>query len=63
MPRRDVTDVLCDTTLTPRVQGIECDCGTYADNLGPCRTFEAGSEDRCVYCDHGLSCHNRIPKE
>jgi hypothetical protein len=47
---------LCDTTLTERFAYSKCRCGTYPDNLGPCKTYEPG-EARCVYCDHNEECH------
>jgi hypothetical protein len=46
----------CDTTMTPRV-GRYCACQTYEGNGGPCETFEAGKNERCVYCDHADGCH------
>lgn len=48
---------LCDTTKTPR-KACALDCGTYAGNLGPCETWEAGSNERCAFCDHGKDCHD-----
>lgn len=52
---------LCDTTLTERFMLDECVCGTYPDNLGPCRTFAIGADpERCVYCDHKISCHMAV---
>ena len=55
---------ICDTTLTPRLpvtfcinSRLESGCDTYPDNLGPCETFEAGKNGRCVYCDHSILCH------
>jgi hypothetical protein len=50
----------CDTTLTERFAYPGCKCGTYEGNLGPCKTFETGASDRCVYCDHGRECHDAI---
>lgn len=47
----------CATTGTPRF-ATTCDCLTYPDNWGCCATFEAGSNSRCVYCDHGEPCHS-----
>lgn len=53
---------LCDTTNTPRFRisvDDDCDCGTYAGNLGPCLTFAPGKElGRCAYCDHAVDCHD-----
>lgn len=46
----------CGITLTPRFE-VTCDCPTYASNAGVCKTFEAGSNGRCVYCDHTRYCH------
>ena len=46
----------CDTTCTPRFANPECTCQTYPDNLGPCSRHEVGSNGRCVYCDHALTC-------
>lgn len=46
----------CETTGTPRLP-CAMHCGTYPGNLGPCETFEEGSNGRCVYCDHGKQCH------
>lgn len=51
---------LCETTLTERFECPECRCGTYPDNLGPCKTFETEANGRCVYCDHAIECHNLI---
>jgi hypothetical protein len=51
----------CETTLTRRFQNAMCRCVTYADNLGPCKTFEEGAEaGHCVYCDHGQECHESL---
>jgi hypothetical protein len=47
----------CETTLTERFANPNCRCLTYEGNLGPCKTFEAGANDRCVYCDHDKGCH------
>lgn len=47
----------CETTLTERFANPDCKCPTYAGNLGPCRTFEVGMSERCVYCDHERDCH------
>ena len=33
-----------------------CECG-HAVELGACKTFEAGMNGRCVYCDHAAACH------
>lgn len=61
------TQGLCETTLTERHEFSECVCGTYQDNLGPCRTYLPGPRrlgsslpPRCVYCDHKLQCHTAI---
>lgn len=36
----------------------ECGCGCCHDpDYGACDHFEAGFNSRCVYCDHGESCH------
>lgn len=54
----------CETTLTERFAYPDCTCGTYPDNLGPCKTFEAGGDpDRCVYCDHVVECHAAIAEQ
>ena len=50
----------CDTTATPRYENTACKCPTYPENLGPCLVFEAGSNGRCVYCDHEFYCHMAI---
>lgn len=51
----------CETTLTERFAFDECVCGTYPDNMGPCRTFAVGANPmRCVYCDHKIGCHTAI---
>lgn len=35
-----------------------CECGCcHAPDHGPCPTYERGFNGRCVYCDHGESCH------
>ena len=47
----------CEITLTERFDNPECACNTYPDNLGPCKTFKAGSNGNCVYCDHNEECH------
>jgi hypothetical protein len=52
---------LCDTTLTQRFANPNCQCETYEGNLGPCKTFEAGQNGHCVYCDHEASCHLAAP--
>jgi hypothetical protein len=49
---------LCETTSTQRFVNVECKCPTYPENLGPCTEFFAGSNGRCVYCDHTLACHH-----
>jgi hypothetical protein len=37
-----------------------CECGCcHAIDYGACPTFEAGSNGRCVYCDHAEPCHER----
>lgn len=33
-----------------------CECCHVPDH-GACRTFEAGFNGRCVYCDHAEECH------
>lgn len=48
---------LCETTSTERFANSRCVCATYPGNLGPCAGFEAGSNGRCVYCDHENGCH------
>jgi hypothetical protein len=50
----------CETTLAERFTNPRCECPTYPGNLGPCRTWEAGMNGRCVYCDHTLRCHQDI---
>ncbi len=50
---------LCETTSTERFAN-DCHCFTYRDNLGPCASHEKGSNGRCAYCDHELTCR---PKE
>lgn len=51
----------CEMTLTERFEYPDCCCGTYEGNLGPCKTFEEGAaKGRCVYCDHGIACHEAI---
>jgi hypothetical protein len=47
----------CDVTLTERYANPGCVCATYAGNKGPCRSWEAGANGRCVYCDHTMACH------
>ncbi len=47
----------CEMTLTERFYNPSCQCRTYPNNLGPCETFEEGSNGNCVYCDHNLECH------
>jgi len=48
---------LCEATLTERFE-VDCLCGTYAGNLGPCKTFLPSIDPaRCVYCDHTAECH------
>lgn len=47
----------CETTLTERFANPQCRCATYPGNLGPCKTFECGAGERCVYCDHSDECH------
>lgn len=52
----------CDTTLTDRY-AIDCKCGTYPDNLGPCLAFLPGADpSRCVYCDHKVECHDALKR-
>jgi hypothetical protein len=48
---------VCEITMTPRFYNALCKCPTYQNNLGPCKTFEAGANGRCVWCDHEESCH------
>ena len=56
-----VTQGRCDTTLTERFHNPECQCVTYFGNLGPCMTWNEGSEENhCVYCDHTLRCHEQL---
>jgi len=50
----------CETTLTERFSNPFCQCNTYVGNLGPCRTFEIGTNGRCVYCDHEPNCHAAV---
>lgn len=51
----------CETTLTERFAYPECKCGTYPENLGPCKTWETGANpERCVYCDHKIECHKAV---
>lgn len=47
---------VCATTNTERYQNTDCRCPTYPNNLGPCLNHEQGSNGRCVYCDHELTC-------
>lgn len=49
----------CGTTLTPRFE-VTCECPTYSSNAGVCKTFEAGLNGRCVYCDHTRLCHSEF---
>lgn len=52
---------LCETTLTERFEYVDCKCGTYHNNLGPCKTFELGANPgHCVYCDHARECHEAV---
>ncbi len=51
---------LCDTTMTERHFNPWCVCPTYEGNLGPCLTWEEGSNGRCVYCDHTIVCHAAV---
>ncbi|MGH3428565.1 MAG: hypothetical protein ACRDQZ_13520 [Mycobacteriales bacterium] len=37
----------CETTATPRFN-VGCVCATYKRNLGPCATWEEGSNGRCA---------------
>lgn len=40
--------------------GFKCPCGCcHLNDYGACPTYEIGGNGRCVYCDHGLSCHSR----
>jgi hypothetical protein len=50
----------CDVTLTERYANPGCVCATYAGNKGPCRSWEAGVNGRCVYCDHTMACHLKM---
>lgn len=50
--------MVCDTTLTPRRAKSECVCET-PDLMGPCSTWDEGSNGRCSYCDHEPCCHPR----
>jgi hypothetical protein len=59
--RHTTSQGLCETTLTERFEFSECVCGTYPDNLGPCRTFGVGvNPKRCVFCDHKIQCHAAV---
>lgn len=42
----------------PRTEKCECGC-CHAEDFGACPGFETGANGRCVYCDHGMSCHER----
>lgn len=60
-PTHPTSQGLCETTLTERFSFEECVCGTYPDNLGPCRSFVPGANPRrCVYCAHRIGCHTAI---
>jgi hypothetical protein len=59
----DLSQGPCETTLTERFKFSGCQCGTYEGNLGPCKSWEEGSNSRCVYCDHTLKCHNALIEE
>lgn len=51
---------LCDTTSTPRVAAHWCMCVDRTDMMGPCLTWEEGSNGRCAYCDHDRYCHQML---
>lgn len=53
---------LCETTLTERFENLDCKCATYQGNLGPCAAHEKGGNDRCVYCDHDMTCKPKVTK-
>lgn len=38
------------------MSGCECGC-CHVPDYGACDEFERGANGRCVYCDHGESCH------
>lgn len=59
-PAASTSQGLCETTLTERFAFDDCVCGTYPENMGPCRTFLPGLDGRCAYCDHRLGCHSAI---
>jgi hypothetical protein len=48
----------CETTNTERYANPACACPTYEGNMGPCRTWLAGLNGRCAYCDHLEECHS-----
>jgi hypothetical protein len=51
----------CETTQTERYVNAACTCDTYPENLGPCLRFEEGERSGfCVYCDHGVGCHQQL---
>lgn len=53
----------CETTLTERFSNPDCQCETYSRNLGPCKTFEEGTDEgRCAYCDHKIECHVAVQR-
>lgn len=53
-----INDQKCDTTVTPRLDPKLCQgCATSPNNMGPCATYELGMNGRCVFCDHGQTCH------
>lgn len=56
-PAVSVYQGYCDTTLTERFSIDTCKCDTYAENLGPCKTWLDNGNGRCSYCDHGPICH------
>ena len=64
MTKQGQSQGFCETTNTERFFNVWCAgslrCPTYPENLGPCKTFEEGSNGRCVYCDHLLKCHQQI---
>ena len=50
---------VCVTTNTERL-AVNCNCSTYPENLGVCKTWERGGNGRCVYCDHEKDCHRDL---
>lgn len=55
--RRRVPPLSRNPVQRERLENPNCRCETYEGNLGPCRTFETGMNERCVYCDHFFACH------